>query len=167
MKVVVVNDQDEIIGYKDRKDRNPEDIIRISALWVFNSDNEVLIAQRVLSKAHDPGKWGPSAAGTVEHEETYISNIIKETEEELGIIVSEKDLIEGPHKFVQNSNRYFCQIYFLKVDLPISTFKIQKQEVEQVRWISVPELESWVESKPEDFIASFQDSFRNYIDFIH
>jgi len=54
MKVVVVNEQDEVLGYKNRDDRNQSDIIRVAGLWLVNSANEALIAQRALDKVHDP-----------------------------------------------------------------------------------------------------------------
>lgn len=81
MRIPIVNEQDEIIGYKDRKDRNTVDITRITGLWLWNEKGEVLLAQRALSKDINPGLWGPAVAGTVEEGETYESNIIKEAEE--------------------------------------------------------------------------------------
>ena len=79
--ITIVNEEDEIIGHKDRTSLDHEtDIYRVAALWLTNSTGEVLIAQRALSKESSPGKWGPAAAGTVEEGETYESNIVKEVE---------------------------------------------------------------------------------------
>ena len=75
--VIIVNEKDEVIGSKPRDDRNQTDIIRVSGLLVFNPKGEVLLSRRGLNKINDPGKWGPSVAGTVEEGETYASNIIK------------------------------------------------------------------------------------------
>jgi hypothetical protein len=36
MLIPIVNDNDEIIGYKERKEIQTEDIYRISSLWVVN-----------------------------------------------------------------------------------------------------------------------------------
>ncbi|OGL89033.1 hypothetical protein A3I45_03330 [Candidatus Uhrbacteria bacterium RIFCSPLOWO2_02_FULL_53_10] len=50
MNLIIVNENDEEIGVKDRADLNPKtDIYRVSALWVLNGRGEVLLAQR----AHD------------------------------------------------------------------------------------------------------------------
>ncbi len=166
MKVIVVSDKDEIIGYKDRKDRNQSDIIRVSGLWLVNDKNEVLIAQRALDKIHDPGVWGPSAAGTVEEGETYTSNVLKEAEEELGIVLNEQDLIAATPRFVETSHKYFCMFYFAKTNLLITDFKIQKDEVEQIRWISVTDLKKWFSEKPGDFISSFGPSLKDLDNFL-
>lgn len=166
MKLIIVDQNDSVIGIKDKKDRTEADIIRVAGLWVYNSHKQVLIAQRVFSKKHDPGKWGPSAAGTVEEGETYLSNITKEAFEELGVNLKEEDVTEVSHRFMATSHRFFCMAYFAKVDLPESEFVIQKEEVEQVKWISIEELEKWFEEKPEDFIKSFEDSLGDAVRFV-
>jgi 8-oxo-dGTP pyrophosphatase MutT (NUDIX family) len=143
MRIIVVNDQDEIIGYKERSDLNRNDITRVAGLDIFNS------------KGEDPGKWGPAAAGTLEEGETYLSNIVKEAEEELGIILREDQLAVGNHEFRDTSHKYFRQLYSAKLDLPIEAFKIQKEEVEGIRWIAMSELSGWLKERPQDFIALF------------
>ncbi|MDP2933271.1 MAG: NUDIX domain-containing protein [bacterium] len=160
MRLIVVNEQDEIIGYKKRDDKNQKDITRVAGLWIFNTKGEVLIAQRTFGKIHDPGKWGPAVAGTVEEGETYISNIIKEAKEELGITLKEERLVIGSHEFRETSHKYFRQSYSAKLDLPIEDFKIQKEEVISIRWIAIEDLSTWIKERPQDFIASFPTSFK-------
>ena len=71
MKIPIVNEQDEIIGHKEKKDRNPKDIMRITALWLTDLEGNMLLAQRSFNKKHDPGLWASAVAGTVEEGETY------------------------------------------------------------------------------------------------
>lgn len=154
MRVIVVNEKDEVIGHKERKDANEHDITRISGLWIFNSNKELLLAQRSFNKTHSRGKWGPAVAGTVEEGETYVSNIIKEAREELGVTITEEQLITGPHEFRETSHKYFHQTYAVKVDLPIESFKLQEEEVASIRWVPIEELCRWVREKPDDFTPS-------------
>ncbi len=165
MKSIIVNEQDQIIGHKERADKTPDDISRVSALWIYNSQNEVLIAQRSWSKKLTPGKWGPAVAGTVEEGETYLSNIIKETKEEIGISLQEEQLAEFSHKFQDSSHKYFCQYFIAKIDLPIEKFTIQKDEVEQVRWISIDELSTWVKEDPDQFVKSLPSTLSDFIEY--
>ena len=92
MIIPIVNEQDEIIEYKDIRNRNPKEICRVSAIWLVDSDGNILLAQRAFSKKVDPGKWGPSVAGTVEKGETYEENIIKESKEEIGLTKNTEEL---------------------------------------------------------------------------
>lgn len=150
-RVTVVNNQDEIIDSKSPAELTDKDIYRVAALWITNSTGEVLLAQRAFSKAHDPGKWGPAAAGTVEEGETYESNIIKEAKEEIGLRLIKpqavhKQRIEGTHNF-------FCQWYHFVVDEPASAFTLQTDEVVAVKWFRRDELAKAIHEHPEAFLA--------------
>lgn len=151
-KIIIVNEQDEIIGYKDRELIDPKDIYRASGLWIKNSKGEILLAQRALTKSHHPGRWGAAAAGTVEEGEDYYSNIVKEAKEELGIEnVSFKELIKLRRQTQWN---YFVQLYLAVIDKDIGEFKIQKEEVEQIKWFKKDDLLKEIESNPDLFLVS-------------
>jgi isopentenyl-diphosphate delta-isomerase len=154
MKIVIVNENDEIIGSKERDAIVKGDIYRVSALWITNSAGQILLAQRAYNKKHNPGKWGPAVAGTVEVGEDYDDNIIKEAEEELGL----KNI--NPKKVTKVRRRgehdYFCQIYSAVVDKNLDEFKIQKSEVENIKWMSREELAASMENDPENYLESLK-----------
>lgn len=165
-KVIVVNREDEIVDYRDRNDWNTSDIIRVAALWIYNSENQVLIAQRSLNKVRSPGLWAMSVAGTVEEGENYESNIIKETEEEVGLTIKAEDLVLAPKNFIDVEHAYFVQMYFLKLDFPVTDFNPRVGEVEQVKWISLEELSTWFADRPQDFTPAFKYCLADYINFL-
>lgn len=152
VKIAVINENDEIIGYKERDSLKQEDIYRVSALWITNSKGEILLAQRSFTKSHNPGKWGTAVAGTAEEGEDYDLNIIKEAEEEIGL----KDFKLKKGKKIRRSNEYnyFTQYYVAVVDKRTDEFKIQKDEVEQIKWIGRKELLSELENNPGDYLKS-------------
>lgn len=154
-QIIIVDENDTIIGYKDRSQVNSNDIYRVSALSVHNSKGDVLLAQRKLTKKNDPGKWGPAVAGTVEKGETYDSNILKETEEEIGVKgyqleKTQKVRVRGKHNF-------FCQWYKLTIDENINYFTIQDEEVEQIKWSPEKGLVAKIKDSPDEFVGSFED----------
>lgn len=149
-RIVVVNDQDEIIGHKERGTLSKEDIYRVSGLWVTNSNGDILLAQRKFTKTHDPGKWGPAVAGTVDEGETYDSNIVKEAEEEISLTNIQPT--KGPKRRVSDEHNYFGQWYTLIVDKPASDFTIQEDEVEQVKWFTREQLEHDLRAHPELYL---------------
>jgi len=137
-KIIIVNKNDEIIDYKERGTLDKEDVYRVSALWGTNSKSEVLLAQRSFNKKNHPRIWGPAVAGTNDQGETYESNIIKETYEEIGI----KNIKPVFIKKVMRKGQYnhFTSWYTAKLDKEISEFKIQEDEVAQIKWFSKKEL---------------------------
>ncbi|MEK9135397.1 MAG: NUDIX domain-containing protein [Patescibacteria group bacterium] len=153
MKIVIVDEKDNVIGYKDRDAINyQEDIYRVSALWITNSKGDILLAKRALTKSHSPGKWGPAVSGTVDEGEDYDLNIIKEAEEEIGLTnISPR---KGFKKRISGKYNYFCQWYFAIMDKPVSDFKIKKDEVEEVKWFPIKELIREMENQPDKFTGS-------------
>lgn len=151
-KIIIVDENDEVIGLKERSRLSQGDIYRVSSLWIMNHAGEVLLARRAWSKKQHPGLWGPAVAGTVEEGEDYYSNIIKESEEELGL----KDIepILGPKRRIKSDYNYFSQSYFLKLDKPILEFKPDSKEVAEIRWIDKIRLLQEVRANPENFTAS-------------
>jgi isopentenyldiphosphate isomerase len=158
-RIVIVNENDEIIGHKERGTLTKEDIYRVSALWITNSKGDILLAQRKFTKAHDPGKWGPAVAGTVDEGEAYEMNILKEAEEEIGL----KDIHPtlGPKRRERGEHNYFGQWYLLTIDKPVEDFTIQEEEVEQIKWFARSELEKDICDNPEKYLKGIAWDLEN------
>lgn len=153
-RIVVVNEHDTVIGYKDRDSLSPGDIYRVTSLWLTNEKREVLLAQRSFLKKKDPGKWSCAVAGTVDEGEEYDDNIVKETAEEIGVTLALNDLKKGPKMRLQGShNDFFDQWYMgtIKSDQPLHK---QDEEVEALRWIHPDELSRLLISQPDYFVPS-------------
>lgn len=159
MKIPIVDENDNITGYKERNDKDTNTIYRVSYLWITDTNGKILLAQRALNKNHNPGKWGPVVAGTVEEGETYESNIIKEAEEEIGL----KNIkpILGTKKRQKNKYNYFSQEFLLTLPSGFNNFTIQKEEVAEIKWFTVEELEKKLETNPEDFLSTVSTKLNN------
>lgn len=154
LRIIIVDKNDSAVGLKEWESLKNEDIYRVSALWVENNKGEILMARRALTKAHDPGKWGPAVAETLEEGETYDSNIRKEAEEEIGL--KNIKFLKGPKTKIALAGRlqYFLQWYTVKIDKPLKEFKIQKSEVAEIRWFSKKEIKKKLQENPNEFIYS-------------
>ncbi len=160
-KTIIVDENDNVIGHKEREEVGGEDIYRIAALWVTNSKGEILLARRHRTKTHHPLKWGPAVGGTLDEGETYESNIIKETEEEIGL----KDIkpVKSKKIFRRGTWVHFTQWFTLTIDKEASEFNIQEEEVEEVRWFSKEELVKRFESNPEEFVGSMKNAIDLFV----
>ncbi len=134
-QAILVDKNDDIIGYKDRDALDASDIFRITGIWLENSSKEALIAQRAHIKRTHPGLWGPAAAGGVAKGESYEQGAYKELVEEIGI----HDIELRPHrksliKYSRNRPAHFCQWFIGFIDIDCNELTLQKNEVAQVRW---------------------------------
>ena len=151
--MIIVDEQDNEIGIKSVAGH--DDIYRVSALWLTNKSGEILLARRAYTKKHHPGKWGPAVAGTVEEGETYLSNIVKETEEELGLKFGEQDFILGPKYLSRETWTHWGQWFLVKKDIPLGEMSPEEDEVAEIRWFKPEDLEKELKSNPEEFLSGF------------
>ena len=151
-KIIIVDNKDNKIGIKERESVTKENIYRVSVLWVTNSKSEILLAKRSLNKTHSPGMWGPAVAGTVEENETYDLNMIKEAEEEIGL--KNVKLQKGLKIRMTTKYNFFCQWYFVKIDRSLNEFKLQESEVAEIKWFSKKELLHKIEESQDEFARS-------------
>ena len=107
---------------------------------IENSKGEFLMQKRVPRKGGDYGVTG----GHPKSGETPYEGIITEVYEELGIDISNNEIIE----FASGCDGKDCfKMYYTKLDLDVEDFKIQEEELTEVRWFSFAELNEMVENK--------------------
>lgn len=107
---------------------------------IQNSEGKFLMQKRVPSKGGDYGVTG----GHPKSGETPYEGIITEVKEELGIDISDKEIIE----FNSGCDGVDCyKMYYTKLDISMDEFVIQEEELSEVRWFSMEELEDMVDKK--------------------
>ncbi|MBR9704044.1 NUDIX domain-containing protein [Candidatus Pacearchaeota archaeon] len=152
-EIIIVDEKDNIIGNKPRDVVDKQSLrYRVSALWIKNSKGESLLARRAYTKTHYPGRWGPAVSGTVEKGESYEENIIKETNEEIGLKNIKLNI--GSKVYVKGKYNHFTQWFTTIVDKPINHFKIQDEEVAEVKWFSKKELIKQINNNPKEFLKN-------------
>ncbi|NND64798.1 MAG: NUDIX domain-containing protein [Gammaproteobacteria bacterium] len=148
--VSIVDECDSVIGEKPRTQVDyANDIYRVSNLWMTNSDGQILLGKRSLAKEKDPGCWGAAVSGTVESNETYHSNIVKEVEEEIGL--TGLSLKTGPKQFVNLERRFHIQWFLVDKDVSPDDLVVQEEEVDRVEWFEPEALERDIKTAPERF----------------
>ncbi len=155
----IVDEDDKEIGYKENNLITRDDIYRVTGLLIINSQKQVLLAKRALSKTHNPGKWAPAVAGTVEKGETYDSNIIKEAQEELGLDLATGQLELFLKTRVKSRWNYFAQLYLYKCDKKIDEFNFDKAEASELKWFGLSELKDQFNNHPLSFVPTFVDFY--------
>ncbi len=128
-------------------------------VWFVDSKNQLLLQHRSPQKNSHPNKWDISVAGHISAGEDSITSAIRETEEEIGLTLKAEDFkLIGTivQQSIQNNGTYinneFDDVYLVKRDIDISTLKMQPEEVDDLRFISKEELQSWITEGKADLV---------------
>lgn len=157
---ILVDSKDNEIGYKRMDALGENDIIRVAGLWITNSEDEILLSKRPVSKRRDPNRWSPSVACIVEKGETYLSAIKQSTNNEIGL--QNFAAKEGGKLLITGENNFYCQLFSCQLDVDISKLKLNKDEAQELRWFKPSYLEKLFESSPHEFVQSFAEYFSLY-----
>ena len=109
--------------------------------WIMNYNGMILLQQRALTKKKNPGKWAKTG-GHVETGETCEDAIRREVFEEIGLKVNDEE-IENIEIFKSTNpnEHYYAYGYIFFTDYKEEDFKLQKEEVNAVKYYSIEEIE--------------------------
>ena len=150
------------IGVKEKSfchSENPGVYHKPAWIWIINSKNEILIQKRAACKKNFPNKWDMPSAGHVDAGERPIDGAIRETFEEIGVQTSEKDY-RFICEYIWDEMFEIAQVYLLKLDVDINNFKLQEDEVAELKWLSLEEFKRIFYS---DEFVPFKDDYRKIV----
>ena len=129
--------------------------ILVAVIFIENSEGKYLIQKTSKEK----GEKYATTGGHVLSGEIPKTAIIRETKEELGLDVSNENIIYiGDLLF----GIPFGEIYYLKKDLDIAKLKLQQEEVEQVEYLTKTEILKLIET--EKMVKSQGLMFKKMLD---
>lgn len=170
--LVLVNDNDEEIGYEEKGETHAKGKLhRAFSLFIYNKfDGKMLIQKRAKGKYHSGGLWTNSCCSHPRKGESLVEAVKRRTNEELGLRLENNDLIwsqlcelkafEYFHKFENCAEYEIDHVFFLPVDSDNITLDPDKNEIEEVKWIYVAELQKWLDKQPGKFTVWFPEAFK-------
>ena len=112
---------------------------RTTHVWVFNKKKQILCQRRSLLKDMNPGKWEAFFGGHIAPKQEYLDSAFQEINEELGITVPRNHFT-----FLQihkcDSEKEFQAIYYVEWNGSLEELQLEKEEVDQVKWVEISEL---------------------------
>lgn len=161
----IVDENNNLIGKVVEKDivHNEGLWHREVAIWVINEEGRILLQKRAATKKLGANKWA-ICAGHVDTGEDVKTAAERELFEEIGLKCDDLEFLfiskvidtrEGSFK-----NNMFMYMYFLKTNTKLEDYIIQYEELSELKYIDIKELEQIVENK--DSNVTFSE--REYIE---
>ena len=123
--------------------KGPGEYRTVVHVCLFDSRDRLLIQRRTAGKRVWPEKWDVSVGGGVDAGETSRQGAEREFREELGYPL---DLSGLRPAVTVNFPEGFDDFYILTQDLEETELTLQKEEVSAVRWVTLEELLTMLDS---------------------
>ena len=137
--------------------KGPGEYRMVVHVCLFDSRGRLLIQKRTMEKHIWPGLWDVSVGGGVDAGETSRQGAEREFREELGYPL---DLGGLRPSLTVNFGGGFDDFFIVRRDLDTAAFRLQAEEVADIRWVTLPELLAMVDSG--EFIP-YPKSFLNFL----
>ena len=117
-------------------------------VWLFTSDEKILLQKRALTKKVFPGLWDISVAGHVAAGEKILASAKREVFEEIGLKLEDKNLIkigtrihQIKHKngIIDNEHHH---VFIAELKTSLSALTIQKEEVDAIKLFDLSTLKN-------------------------
>ena len=121
-------------------------------VWIFTDEGNILIQKRSKKKELNPGVWDVSVAGHIKFNENIKKAAKRETLEETGININTKDLLKiGVYRSINIHptaiDKEFFHTYLLKIDKNSINLDYKNNEVDDLKFISIEEMESLIKEE--------------------
>jgi len=162
-KVVLVNEKDEILGLMEKMQAHENGILhRAFSVFLFNSKGEMLLQKRAAEKYHSPNQWTNACCSHPRVDETYEQAAHRRIKEELGIDCHLEEKFWFIYKADVGQNLWEHELDHVFVGNYEAEFNLNKEEVAEVRYISMEDLDEEMKTNPENFTEWFKIILEEY-----
>lgn len=161
--VVLVNPADEVLGLMEKQQAHINGLLhRAFSVFLFNNKGEMLLQKRASEKYHSPNQWTNAVCSHPRNGETYLDGAKRRVKEELGIDTELSEKFNFIYKADVGSGLWEHELDHVFVGNYESDFNLNKNEVEEVRYISMENLDKEIAEHPENFTEWFKIILQEY-----
>ena len=156
-QVILVDENDRVLGSMAKLEAHKKGVLhRAFSIFLFNSNGELLLQKRALTKYHSAGLWTNTCCSHPRPNESTDDAATRRLSEEMGLVVplTYKTNFVYKAKFDNNLTEHeFDHVYTGVTDLNPA---LNTDEVDSYKWLSLPDVKSQIKSEPDSFTVWFK-----------
>ncbi len=166
-QVILVNENDEQLGLMAKMEAHEKALLhRAFSVFTFNDKGELLMQQRAASKYHSPLLWTNTCCSHQRDGESNIEAGKRRLQEEMGFVCDLKEVFSFVYKAPFDNGLTEHELDHVMVGAFNENPIINREEVENFKWMTVEDVKSDMENNSEIYTAWFRIIFDKYYKFI-
>lgn len=155
--LVLINENDLPTGQMAKMEAHEKGLLhRAFSVFIFNSQGLLLLQQRALDKYHTPGLWTNTCCSHPFPGEEVKTAATRRLGEELGITADLTFLFKMTYKYVFDNGLTEHEVDSVFVGYTDALPNLNKEEVNDYKYISLEELKMNMELHPEQYTPWFR-----------
>ncbi|MEG2079132.1 isopentenyl-diphosphate delta-isomerase [Chryseobacterium piscicola] len=161
--VILVNPEDKVLGLMEKQQAHINGLLhRAFSVFLFNEKGEMLLQKRASKKYHSPNQWTNAVCSHPRIDETYLEGANRRLMEELGIETQISEKFHFIYKADVGSGLWEHELDHVFIGQYNSEFNLNKDEVEEIRYVSLKNLDQEISEQPEQFTEWFKIILEEY-----
>ncbi|MBW7674025.1 isopentenyl-diphosphate Delta-isomerase [Chryseobacterium chendengshani] len=161
--VVLVNPEDEVLGLMEKQQAHINGLLhRAFSVFLFNDKGEMLLQKRASEKYHSPNQWTNAVCSHPRYGESYLEGAKRRVKEELGIETDLSEKFNFIYKADVGGGLWEHELDYVFTGTYNEDFKLNQNEVEEVRYTSLQDLDQEIADHPERFTEWFKIILEEY-----
>ena len=158
--VVLVDENDKKIGLMPKMEAHEKAVLhRAFSVFIFNKDGDLMLQQRAGHKYHSPLLWTNTCCSHQRDGETNLEAGKRRLFEEMGFNTDLKEVFSFVYKAPFDNGLTEHELDHVMVGYYENEPKINKDEVEAYRWMTLEDVKTDIEKNPHIYTAWFKIIF--------
>jgi isopentenyl-diphosphate delta-isomerase len=161
--VILVNEKDQEIGLMPKLEAHQKAVLhRAFSVFIFNSENELMLQQRASNKYHSPNLWTNTCCSHQRSGESNIQAGTRRLYEEMGFTTSLKEITSFIYKAPFDNGLTEHELDHIMVGYYNEDPVINTDEVEDWKWVKIEDVKQDIRLNPNLYTAWFKIIFKNF-----
>ena len=167
-QVILVNENDEQIGLMPKMEAHEKAVLhRAFSVFIFNSNNELMLQQRAAHKYHSPLLWTNTCCSHQRDGETNIEAGTRRLQEEMGFTTSLKETTSFIYKAPFDNGLTEHELDHIIIGYYEQAPVINPDEVEDWKWMPLENVRTDIAAQPELYTVWFKIIFEKFYEHIN
>jgi len=162
-KVILVNEQDIALGTMEKLEAHEKGLLhRAFSIFIFNSNKELLLQRRALTKYHSAGLWTNTCCSHPRPEEEAINAARRRLKEEMGFDTELNFKVKFLYKTPFENGLTEHELDYIFVGHYNLQPTINHDEVDSFKWMSIDQIKQEIKSSPQNFTSWFKIAINSF-----
>lgn len=159
-EVILVNDRDDVLGTMEKMEAHRKGLLhRAFSVFIFNPSGEMLLQQRAMEKYHSPGLWTNACCSHPMPGEATAEAASRRLFEELRIRADTDKIFNFTYRADFENGLTEHEFDHVFAGVFDGTVHPDPDEVMDIRYVRMDELEKELQLNPEHFTVWFRLAF--------
>ena len=165
--IILVDEYDNELGAIEKLEAHKQGVLhRAFSIFIFDSNNKMLIHRRALEKYHTPGLWTNACCSHPRYDERLENSVHRRLVEEMGFDCELKEIFSFIYRAEFHNGLIENELDHVFIGYYDGEVNPNKEEVHEYKWVEIDELLEDINNDPDKYTYWFKEAVVKVLEYI-